>query len=322
MTKNNFMQDVAGALTPRGRKAAQEDENGENSIPPSPLCQHIKEQNWDEVWKDLSADNRDAAAGMAAIWYEKDLPLHLACRNQVPDDVIGALIDIYPQAVKERSQKDNRLPLVICVKSKGSYNAVGRLIRAWPEALDEKIDDKSLVDTSTIRSDFSQWGVSAPVKKMLQRGTDEWKVVIEWEEEQRQYGQRVGSLEDKLKSDEERIELGEKKDRALLKLIRDLEAKHDNELQELEEKHRAAMARIEELTKALDAFQMAQNAKNVELKNDIEMSAAREVVSRQAFRGYTDDLLSMYERSAKASEDLQKQIASIKINQTLQQNLG
>lgn len=313
------MQDVAGALTPRGKKAEQDDEN---AVPPSPLCLHIKEQNWDEVRNDLRADNHDAAVEMAGIWYEKDLPLHLACRNQVPDDVIGALIDIYPQAVMERSQKDNRLPLVICVKNKGSYNAVGRLIRAWPEALDQKIDDKSLVDTSTLRSDFSQWGVSAPVKKMLQRGTDEWKVVIEWEEEQKQYGQRVGSLEDKLKSDEQRIELGEKKDRALLKLIRDLETKHDNKIEELEAKHQAAIARIEELTKALDAFHVAQNAKNVELKNDIEMNVAREVVSRQAFRGYTDDLLNMYERSAKASEDLQKQVASIKINQALQQNLG
>lgn len=318
--KNNFMQEVTSAFTPRGgKKGAQEDEN---AIPPSPLCQHIKEQYWDEVRKDLGDDNRDSAVEMAGIWYEDDLPLHLACRNQVPADVIATLIDVYPQAVKQRSKKDNRLPLVICVKNKGSYNAVGRLIRAWPEALDQKIDDKSLVDTSTIRSDFSQWGVSGPIKKMVQRSTDHWKVVVEWEEEQKQYGHRVGSLEDKLKADEGRIDLAEKKDRALLKLIRDLETKHDNKVKELEAKHEASIAKIEALTKALDEFQMAQNSKNVELKNDIEMGVSREVVSRQAFKGYTDDLLKMYERSAKASEDLQKQVASIKINQTLQQNLG
>jgi hypothetical protein len=157
---------------------------------------------------------------------------------------------------------------------------------------------------------------------MVQRSTDHWKVVVEWEEEQKQYGHRVGSLEDKLKADEGRIDLAEKKDRALLKLIRDLETKHDNKVKELEAKHEASIAKIEALTKALDEFQMAQNSKNVELKNDIEMGVSREVVSRQAFKGYTDDLLKMYERSAKASEDLQKQVASIKINQTLQQNLG
>jgi hypothetical protein len=148
---------------------------------------------------------------------------------------------------------------------------------------------------------------------MLQRSTDDWKVVIEWEEEQKQYGEKVVLLENQLKQDEARIELGEKKDRALLKKIRDLEAKHDAF-------EKVAMEKINALTTALEAFQVTQSAKNTELKNDIEMAAAREVVSRQAFRGYTDDLKFLYERNAKASEDLQEQVAEMKVNQALQQS--
>jgi len=65
---------------------------------------------------------------------------------------------------------------------------------------------------------------------------------------------------------------------------------------------------------------VAQSTKNTELKNDIEMAVSREVVSRQAFRGYTDDLRACYERTAKVSEDLQEQVAEMKVNQALQQS--
>ena len=306
------------ALTPRyakGKDEASADANAVEIPTPPILWLHCKQKDWDAVRVEAAASNEDhdAVVEMAKTYYAKDLPLHLACRNQAPEDVVRGLINLYPHAVRERSQKDNRLPLVLCVKNKGSYNAVGTLIRAYPEGLDLLIDDKSTIDKSTIRSDFASWGVSGPIKKMLQRSTDDWKVVIEWEEEQKQYGQKVGALEIQLKQDEARIELGEKKDRALLKKIRDLEAKHDAF-------EKMAMERIDTLTAALEGFQVSQNAKNTELKNDVEMAVAREVVSRQAFRGYTDDLKFLYERTAKASEDLQEQVAEMKVNQALQQS--
>ena len=307
---NNFMTTFAGALTP-GHGKGKDGAAGEEAPPPS-LWLHCKQKDWDAVRADVSKEGaeHEAVVEMVRTYHEKDLPLHLACRNQAPEDVVRGIINLYPPAVRERSQKDNRLPLVLCVKNKGSYNSVGTLIRAYPEALDLPIDDKNAIDKSTIRNDFASWGVSGPIKKMLQRSTDDWKVVIEWEEEQKQYGEKVVLLENQLKQDETRIELGEKKDRALLKKIRDLEAKHDAF-------EKVAMEKISALTTALEAFQVTQSAKNTELKNDVEMSVAREVVSRQAFRGYTDDLKFLYERNARASEDLQEQVAEMKVNQAL-----
>lgn len=313
MTGQNKFVSTFNALTPGKRK---DEASADGQVPPPPiLWLHCKQKDWDAVRADVakSDEDRDAVVEVAKIYYEKDLPLHLACRNQAPEDVVRGIINIYPHAVRERSQKDNRLPLVLCVKNKGSYNAVGTLIRAYPEGLDQLIDDKSTIDKSTIRNDFASWGVSDPIKKMLKRSTDDWKVVIEWEEEQKQYGQKVGALEVKLKQDEARIELGEKKDRALLKKIRDLEAKHDAF-------EKMALERIDALSTALEAFRVAQSAKNTELENDVEMAVAREVVSRQAFKGYTDDLKFLYERTAKASEDLQEQVAEMKVNQALQQS--
>lgn len=83
----------------------------------------------------------NAAAVIAIVNQEGELPLHLACEWEAPFDILSELVNAYPQAVKAQTNSHYQTPLHYLMNSKSvSLSKLKLLLDACPEA--SKIRDK------------------------------------------------------------------------------------------------------------------------------------------------------------------------------------
>eukprot|EP00957_Ditylum_brightwellii_P025501 1927598-Ditylum_brightwellii.AAC.1 len=102
----------------------------------------IEEQNWEKTITHLKDNPSDAN-----VWsYPKGdegnkaqyrLPIHEACRNSPPKDVIMALIDASPGGVKSRDS-NGRLPIHHACIWGASHDVIRILISSFPDSIDSK----------------------------------------------------------------------------------------------------------------------------------------------------------------------------------------
>ena len=61
------------------------------------------------------------------------IPLHIALVEQVPLEIITAILDKYPDAVREKT--DDKLPLHIACEQEASIEVITALLKAYPESV-------------------------------------------------------------------------------------------------------------------------------------------------------------------------------------------
>ena len=69
------------------------------------------------------------------------LPLHLACENNAPRDVIKLLLELYHDAIKEKG-RNGFLPLHCACFRGSNIDAIKLLIEAYPDSVREKSDQE------------------------------------------------------------------------------------------------------------------------------------------------------------------------------------
>ena len=65
------------------------------------------------------------------------LPLHVALHENMPSDIIAAMLEKYPEAAREKDDK-GRLPIRIALDNKASVEIITALLTAYPDAAKEK----------------------------------------------------------------------------------------------------------------------------------------------------------------------------------------
>mmetsp|Transcript_21988 Transcript_21988/g.44479 ORF Transcript_21988/g.44479 Transcript_21988/m.44479 type:complete len:345 (-) Transcript_21988:141-1175(-) len=297
------------ALSAAGVDKKKKDRETEPELYPNALWEHIETRSWNGVIDGLEADD---AASMAARYYHENLPLHAACRHGAPEGVVIGLVDAYPEAAGERG-KDRKLPLQVAIVKGASYRAVKRLICANPEALDARLDDRSLIDVRTTRSWLDVKAIPADVKQLLRKSAADWEVIATYEREQAEQATRIAELQGVVEENCERNERTEESNEELGRSLEEMRHKHrkyrastDKKIRDLRDTLEAS---IKDLRETLAAFVESQAAKNKELQVDIESAAAREVVTKAAFKGYTEDLLSLYRKTTCTTEELSQRIS-------------
>ena len=122
------------------------------------LYKHIEEEDWSAVAKFLETGywpgnffpDFNAPADQARTWVTRfnktdeaagvrwsQLPLHLAIVVEAPYEVVGSLIELYPQAVR-CTDDQHMLPLHLAMRHGSSDNVVDLLLAAFPEAVNAK----------------------------------------------------------------------------------------------------------------------------------------------------------------------------------------
>eukprot|EP00957_Ditylum_brightwellii_P094382 7186622-Ditylum_brightwellii.AAC.1 len=60
-------------------------------------------------------------------------PLHMACRHGASCEVVAALLEVWPEAVKEKDRV-GRTPLFLACRHGASCKVVAAVLEVWPEA--------------------------------------------------------------------------------------------------------------------------------------------------------------------------------------------
>jgi len=207
------------------------------------------------------------------------------------------------------------LPLQLAVNHKCSYNVVRKLIRTYPEALDAHLSDDGIrMETTRTWVDLKR--ISPDVKKLLQRSTADWKVIVEYEVEQDDQHDKLISLEKKLKTAKKKQDATDRVNKTLSERVEHLESVHStmqdfvNEI--VGQKRKEMDESMEELQRMVEAFIDTQSAKNKELQEQIDESKRREIEGRSVFNGFTEDLMTLFQQNKKAVADIRESITAEK----------
>jgi hypothetical protein len=319
----------------------------------SPMFQLILGSSWDAVIDRCQSKPREAkqwaVRGDIDSW--RRLPLHEACIRQANVDVIKALLDAFPLAVKSFDHS-TRLPLHHACFHGCSTDVIRVLLGAYPTGLEKK---DAFGKTPLILAGSSSSKNKASIVEILMKGPEE--CIIEghrskWEKDQKQllstmqgeFGQEKAALELKLKSlmEESRRqaymaekEIGKKNSSIdeLNKTIIDLNdrlqktAKSENEMRqknkEMEDKFaRLCVSNHIDLKKKQD--KIAEQSKTINELNDIAAGLKQKVDAQteadaKVTKQITDLRVTVLEQ--KMNEELLQQEVS-KTRAELSESLG
>lgn len=112
-----------------------------SALEPTVLYELIKSRKWSAVVNRLR--NQRCAVEEAATWIVernvddsvrwKLLPLHQACENQAPSELIRALLDIHPPSVLMKDSAGD-LPLHLACRERASFKTICLLVETDPDA--------------------------------------------------------------------------------------------------------------------------------------------------------------------------------------------
>lgn len=112
-----------------------------SALEPTVLYELIKSRKWSAVVNRLR--NQRSAADEAATWIVernvdgsvrwKLLPLHQACENQAPSELIRTLLDVYPSSITMKDSAGD-LPLHLACRERASFKTICLLLERDPTA--------------------------------------------------------------------------------------------------------------------------------------------------------------------------------------------
>lgn len=281
---------------------------------PSRLWKHIEDKLWDSVSSDLDGDD---AAELASQWYKENLPLHAVLQTGKPSaEIILQVLTANPDAAKTRGSK-NMLPLQLALHHKhGTYNVVRRLILAYPEALDARIDDKNKIRVETTRTWIDLQGHPADVKKLLQRSVADWKVIEEYEDEKEDQHDKLVRLEKRLKTAKKKFDKADKESKSVAERIGAVEVAYQKMSvgieAEIEEEERILKERLAEIKEKLQVFMEMQEAKNKEILNEVATGIQRKVIISAVMEMKKDELVGLFQQSLVDAEQLKAKLPAPK----------
>jgi len=234
--------------------------------------------------------------------YKENLPLHMACDRQAPEEFILALLRANEDAAKWPGQHGN-LPLHIAAQRDLGFDAVDALIRAYPQALEYRN-----VNNCTPR-DYGE--TDSQVFQALSRPTCCWVELIE--EEAREENQDRTVLDMHKRVDKALPELDDinRKYVTLIDHAKVLERRfHDfSRLQSPELVER--VIGIEKTFK--DSYERIHNA-CVILEEDVEISEARDSIASMATLVRQRDVERIQKISAEELGELRSQLENVKLS--------
>lgn len=184
----------------------------------TPLYKAIEEENWPSIqsflqtgywsggfWADAVSPQKQARTWVtrfdprtAAVRWSQ-LPLHLALVVHAPYEIVGALIELYPEAVR-CTDDQHMLPLHLAMKHGSQDRVVDLLLAAFPEAVNAKgKNNRTPIDYATrgpnkVRGRILGTFIERSKGKMAKKMADD-------------YGKKIAELQAQL--DEKQIELSD-----------------------------------------------------------------------------------------------------------------
>mmetsp|Transcript_12974 Transcript_12974/g.24381 ORF Transcript_12974/g.24381 Transcript_12974/m.24381 type:complete len:415 (+) Transcript_12974:128-1372(+) len=139
--------------SPRESEVHEMTEKNDTSVAtsdnPTKLFSFVSSRNWPGVIKRSTGDDKKEVSTWIV---EKNgdgstrwrlLPIHKACENKAPSDVIRALIAAYPQSLMMKDTGGN-LPLHIACRERNSKAVIAALLSTEPNAAKEQDDEGKL----------------------------------------------------------------------------------------------------------------------------------------------------------------------------------
>lgn len=259
------------------------------------LHELIGNREWNEA---LQLIGKDPAATKEL--KNKDFPLHVACENQAPNEVILEIIRNNTAAVKQTGRIGS-LPLHLAIQNNLSAAVIDRMIRIYPGALDCKNASECTPRDCT--------HPDASVTQLLSRPTFCWIQMLEDETREEAQDKRIGGMQNNIAD-------------ALEKL-----SKSSNHLEEMMTRMDNVEKKLREIEglKTLDLGVTVENLRtsvhqtmnNIEtrlsiVEEDVHGAAAREYISRSASRICSSDVVKMQKLTAEEAAILKTEVHRFK----------